>query len=283
VFGGGDFPGGGVGEKAADELGVEGVAGFAGFDAAEERESNEGEVADQVEGLVAAKFIGIAEGAVHYAVIGQDDGVIQRAAADEAHGAERLDIGFEAEGAGAGENLAEGFAIYEHFDLLLADERVGEINVAADAELVGGIDADAAAVIDDFDGLENLKVAAFSTEAAEACLIQELEEGLGGTVEDGDFDVVEVDEDVVDAIGIGGGEKVLGGGEQDALLHEAGGVADAGDVVAVRFDWEIVEVDAAKDYAGIRGSGEKTEVGVNTRVKTHTLGLDRPMNGGLEH
>ena len=32
MFAGGDFPGGGVGEKAADELSVKGVAGFAGFD-----------------------------------------------------------------------------------------------------------------------------------------------------------------------------------------------------------------------------------------------------------
>jgi hypothetical protein len=121
VFGGGDFPGGGVGEKAADELGVEGVAGFAGFDAAEEGEADEGEVADEVEGLVAAEFVGVAEGAVHDAVFGEDDGVIEGAATDQAHGAERLDIGFEAEGAGARENLAEGFAIYEQFDLLLAD------------------------------------------------------------------------------------------------------------------------------------------------------------------
>src|SRR5580693_4271534 len=66
--------------------------------------------------------------------------------------------------------------------------------------------------------------------ATEPGLVEELEEGLGGTVEDGDFYVVEVDEDVVDAVGVGGGEKMLGGGEQDALLHEAGGVADARDV-----------------------------------------------------
>ncbi len=46
VFFGGDFPGCGVGEEAAYELGVERVAGFAGFDAAEEGEADEGEVAD---------------------------------------------------------------------------------------------------------------------------------------------------------------------------------------------------------------------------------------------
>jgi len=70
MFVGGDFPGGRVGEKAADELGVEGVAGFAGFYAAEEWEANEGEVADEVEGFMAAEFIGIAERAVHDAVFG---------------------------------------------------------------------------------------------------------------------------------------------------------------------------------------------------------------------
>ena len=70
MFVGGDFPGGGVGEKAADELGVKRVARFAGFDAPEEWEANEGEVADEIEGFMAAEFIGIAERAVHYTVFG---------------------------------------------------------------------------------------------------------------------------------------------------------------------------------------------------------------------
>src|SRR6266481_3626892 len=151
-----------------------------------------------------------------------------------------------------------------------------KINVAADAELVGGIDSNAAAVFDDFDGLENFKVATFSTEAAEAGLIEELEEGLGGTVEDGNFDIV-------DAIGIGGGEKVLSGGEQDALLHEAGGVTYASDVVAVGLDGEIVKINAAENDAGIRRSGEETKVRVDTGVQTHTLGFDCAVDCGLKH
>jgi hypothetical protein len=232
---------------------------------------------------VAAEFVGIAEGAVHDAVFGEDDGVIERAAADEAHGAERLDIGFEAESAGAGENLAKGFGIDEQFDLLLADLRMGEVNVAADAEFVGGIDADAAAVFDDFDGLEDAEVASFAAKAAEASLIKQLEERFGRAVQDGDFDVVQVDEDVVDAVRIRGGEEMLGGGQEDALLHEAGGVADAGDVVAMGFDGEIVEVDAAENNAGIRGSRLKAELGVDAGVETHTLGFYRVLNSGLEH
>jgi len=76
---------------------------------------------------------------------------------------------------------------------------------------------------------------------------------------------------------------VFGGGEQDALLHKAGGVADASDVVAVGFDWEIIEINAAEDDAGIRGSGEETKVCVYTRVKTHTQGFDCAMDCGLKH
>lgn len=264
-------------------MGVERVAGFAGFDAGEQGEADEGEVADEIESLVAAEFIGIAERAVHDAVLGEDDGVIERAAADEAHGAEGLDIGFEAEGAGAGENLAEGIGVNDHFDFLLADERVGKINVAADAKFVGGIDADAAAVFDDFDGLADFEEAALSAKTADAGLVEELHERLSGAIEDGNFDVVEVDEDVVDAIGVGGGEQVLGGGEQDALLHEAGGVADASDVVAVGFDGKVVEIDAAENDAGVGGSWEKTNVGVDAGVEADPLAFDRTKNRGLEH
>ena len=206
VFLGGDFPGRGVGEETAYKLGVERVAGFASFDAAEEGKADEGEVADEIESFVAAEFVGIAEGAVHHAVFGEDDGVIERAAADQAHGAERLDIGFEAEGAGPGKNLAERVGIDEEFDLLLADEGMRKVDVTTDAKFVGGIDADAATVFDDFDRFEDAEVAAFAAKAAEAGLVQELEKRLGGTVEDRDFNVVEVDEDVVDAVGIGGGE-----------------------------------------------------------------------------
>jgi hypothetical protein len=283
VFASGDFPGGGVGEEAAYELGVEGVASFAGFDAAEERKADEGEVADKVEGLVAAELIRIAEGTVHDAVFGEDDGIIEGAAADEAHRAEWFNIGFEAESAGAGENLAERMGIYEYFDFLLADQRVGKIDVAADMEFVGGMNGDATAVFDDFDRFEDAEIASLAAKAAKACSIEELQERLGGTIEDGDFDVVDVDENVVDAVGIGGGEKVFGGGEQDTLLHEAGGVANASDVVAVGFDGEIVEVHAAEDNPCVWRSGLKPELGVDAGVETHTLGFYGTMNCGLKH
>jgi hypothetical protein len=232
---------------------------------------------------VAAEFVGVAQRAVHHAVFGEDDGIVERAAADKAHGAKWLDIGFKAESAGTRENLPEGFGIHNHFDLLLTNERMGKIHVTADTEFVSGIDANAAAVFDDFDRLEDAKVAAFAAKAAESGLIEKPEERLGGTVQDGNFDVIEINEDVVDAVGIGGSKKVLGGGEQHALLHEAGGVADASDIVAMGFDGEIIEVDTTEDNSGVRRSGLKPELRVDARVEAHTFDFHGAMDGGLKH
>ena len=84
---GGDYPGGGVAEEPADELGVECVAGFSGFDASEEWQADKREIADKVEGFVAAEFVGETQRAIHHAVFGEHDGVVERAAANQSHGA----------------------------------------------------------------------------------------------------------------------------------------------------------------------------------------------------
>lgn len=76
---------------------------------------------------------------------------------------------------------------------------------------------------------------------------------------------------------------MLGSGEQHALLHEAGGVADTGDVVAMGFNGEIVEVNAAEDDTRIGRSGLEAELGVNASVETHTLGFYRAIYSGLKH
>jgi hypothetical protein len=160
---------------------------------------------------------------------------------------------------------------------------MGKVDVAADTEFVGGMNGDAAAVFDDFDRFEDAEVASLAAKAAEACSIEELEKGLGGTIEDGDFNVVDVDKNVVDAVGIGGGEKVLGGGEENALLHEAGGVTNASDVVAVGFDGKVIEVNTAEDDPSVWRSWLKAELRMDAGVETHTLGFHGTMNCGLKH
>src|SRR5580704_16637413 len=101
----------GIREKAADQLCMQGMASFVGFDSGEERQASQGQVADQVEGLVAAKFVREAQRPVHHAVVGQDNGIFQRTAANQAHGAERLDVTLEAKGPRTGQEMAKSVGV----------------------------------------------------------------------------------------------------------------------------------------------------------------------------
>src|SRR2546422_251583 len=130
-----------------------------------------------------AKFIWKTQGPVHDAIVGEHDSVFKRAAANEAHGLERLNVTFEAKRPGASKQVAEGLRSDHHFYFLLADQRVREIHVAAHTKFIGGIDADAAVAFDDFQSLQNLHVAAPSPELSNAPLLQHLHKRPGGAVQ----------------------------------------------------------------------------------------------------
>src|SRR3546814_3403211 len=86
-----------------------GMARPVALEVADDRRADQVEVADRIEHLVAHEFVAEAQAlgvedllAVHH------DGVVQRAAAGEAHGAHLLDVLCEAEGAGARDIALEG-------------------------------------------------------------------------------------------------------------------------------------------------------------------------------
>ena len=60
---------------------------------------------------------------------------------------------------------------------------------------------------------------------------------------------------------------MFGGRDEDALFHQAGGVADAGDVAAAGFDSEGVEVGAMENNSSAGGSGEDSEVDGSAAVE----------------
>ena len=80
--------------------------------------------------------------------------------------------------------------------------------------------------------------------------------GQGAAVEDRQLQIVELDDDVVDAHADQGGKKMLGGGDEHALTHDAGGVADLGDISAGRRNLVVVQIGAAEDHAGASRRGQ---------------------------
>src|SRR5207253_2176935 len=288
AFGAGDFAGGdgpkrGIGQEAADELGVQGMARFVGFDARQKGQARQREIANQIQRFVASKLVGEAQRSVHDAVIGEHDGVLQRAAANQAHGLERRNVALETESSGARQKVAKSVRPNQHLHFLLTYQGMRKIHVAAHAKLIGRIDADPAVSFGDLQGFPYLQIAPLAAQFANAGLLQHLHEGLCRAVQDGHFDRVDVDVNVVDATGINGGEQMLGGGEQNALFHEAGGITNASDVLPLGFNKEIVQVNAAKHDACFGRGRYQANVTVHAGVEAHTLCEGLIGDGSLEH
>src|SRR5882762_8747599 len=158
-FAGGDGPERGIGQEAADELGMQGVAGFVGFDPRQKGQAGERQVTNQIQCFVASKLVGEAQRPVHDAVVGENDGVLERAASNEAHGLERLDVALETESTRTRQKIAESIRPNQHLHFLLAYQGVRKIHVTAHAKLIGRIDADPAVSFGDLQRLHYFQIA----------------------------------------------------------------------------------------------------------------------------
>jgi len=288
-----EVPGRAVVEELLDEGGVHGVAGSLGDDSTPNAVAGEGEVADEVEDFVANELVGETEGAVEDGAVvggggaGDDDGGVVGHAADEAHVAEHGFVFLEAEGAGGGDEVGVGTGFEVAGKCVVADG-LGEVDGVVDGVAVAGIDADelvaGGRAFADFDGLEDADVLAFAALAFEAGGEDGGDVGEGAAVEDGDLEVVDFYDDVVDAEADEGGEKVLSGLDEDALAHEGGRVGDARDVAAGGGDLEVVQVGAAEDNAGAGGCGDEAHGDGGAGVEAHSLevqgGVDRLLELG---
>ena len=67
---------------------------------------------------------------------------------------------------------------------------------------------------------------------------------------------------------------MFGGRNQHALLHQAGGVADAGHVSANRLNLKTIQINTPKNDAGVRGRGKDAKLNRSARVQADTMALD---------
>src|SRR5581483_8886425 len=131
---------------------------------------------------------------------------------------------------------------------LLADGG-GEVDGVLNAVAGAGIDSDELVALVNFDRFEDAHVFTAATLYANPFLEDRVDVGLCASVENGQLEVIDFDDDVVDAHADEGREQMLGGGDEHALPHEAGGVANLGDVAADGGNFEVVEIGAAEDDA----------------------------------
>ena len=67
---------------------------------------------------------------------------------------------------------------------------------------------------------------------------------------------------------------MLGGGDEDALAHQAGGVGDFRDVAADSLDFEVVEIGAAEEDACAGRSRKKSKMNGGAAMKTDSRKWD---------
>ena len=152
------------------------------------------------------------------------------------------------------------------------------VHEAVHAEFVRGINSDAAVAVGKFQRFDHMDVAPLPPQLANPGLRQQFDERLRGTIQDRQFQRVQLDVHVVHAAGVQRREQVLHGREQHALFHQAGGIAHARDVAHVRFDFEIVQVHPAEDDPGIRRSRNQPQVAAHRRVETDAASFHRALN-----
>src|SRR3954447_5174423 len=136
------------------------------------------------------------------------------------------------------------------------------------------INTDEFAALAHFQLFADAHVAALAALLLESYALHHVHEWLRATIKDGELKVVELDDRVINAGADECGEKMFGGRDENALLHQAGGVAHARNISTGGFDLKIVEINAAKDDTRSRGRGQHAHFHSSAAVQADAFASD---------
>ena len=248
-------------EHLAGEFAVAGMAGAHGDDMAAQGPAKQREVADDVEHLMADKFLGIAErfGGEH-GVVADDDGVFQAAALDESVLDEKFDLLEKAKGAGVGEFLFPGGG-GDLGGIKLGEAALAVGTGAGDLEMFVGEQRHARFAEVDFNGFRDGEVILFFGLGDDAGGLDNLAKFAGTAVGNGRFVGVQLDDGIINAVAGQGGEDVFHGVDLDVALGERGGAVGLGNVLHAGLDFGFpLEVHATEPHPGVAGRGQDGHV-----------------------
>src|SRR5581483_10712042 len=254
------------------------MAGAIGNHSAQDAASDQRQVANEIEDFVAHKLVVESQGRVLIPRFGQDDAVLGRSPADQTHVAHGLLVLARAESP-CGRDGSDVVAIRKiGFEALIANQGMGEIDRVRDGIKVGWIHRNELFSLSDFDFTLNAKVLSRSALLSNTGFQDHVHERAGAAIENWEFEIVQFDDGIINSGANKSGEKVLGGGDQDAFLHQAGGVTDPGQVAPGGLDDEAVEVDAAEDNAATGSCRDNLQVNRSAAMEAYAFTLDSGSN-----
>src|ERR1022692_3624975 len=128
---------------------------------------------------------------------------------------------------------------------------MGKVDAATDVRaqvaVMRRVNADALGTFHHFNRLHDASKRPVRALPAQSDFGQHLYIRSSAAIEDRQLQGVQFHKGVVDADAHQAREQVLGGGDQHALLHQTGGVADASDMPPASFNLEVVQVGSAED------------------------------------
>ena len=266
-----------VAQQAGDERGMHGVSGAFGHNVSKNMMAGQSQIANQVEDLVAGELVAETQIAVQDAVTAEHDDTFFSGAADQAHIAQLLFVFAPAKGSRRGDVALVSARGKINLVALAADGR-RKIHLIGDGVAAAGVHSDEFVAFSHLDVFENAEILAAAALLLEANLAKRLGVRQSAAVENGQLEIVEFDSNVIDAAAKEGGEQMFGGGDENALAHQAGGVRNFGDVASGGGDFETVEIGAAKDNARTRRSGQQAHSDRSTAVEANAGELDRGGN-----
>ena len=109
-------------------------------------------------------------------------------------------------------------------------------------------------------------------------LLNHLDKGTGAAVQNGQLEIIQFDNGVVDANASKRREQVLGGGDEHALLHQTRRITDASHVASAGFDREAVKVGAMENDSRSRRRGQNPQTDRSAAVQPHSCAGYRSTN-----
>ena len=126
--------------------------------------------------------------------------------------------------------------------------------------------------------MANAKIGPRTPLLSNSRLLNEFHKRPCAAIQDGQFEVVQLDDGIVNASSDESRKQMLGRRNEHAFFHQAGGVADAGDVAADGLNRKAVKVNPMEYDARTRGRRQDSQMDRSAAVQADSGALHCPTN-----
>ena len=152
---------------------------------------------------------------------------------------------------------------------------MGKVDGVADRKVLRRIQPDELLALAHLHRFEHAQILAQPLLPPQSHALHHLHKRQRAAIENRQLEIVQLHDGVVHAHADKGRKHVLGGGDQHAFFHQAGGVTHLGDIAPGGLHLEVIEIGAAEDNARTRRGGHDAHVHRDPAVKTDAGTLHR--------